>query len=68
VLTHRSFQLALREPTQYTARMVVIVGAMIFFSLTYLSSRERKQDQVQVGKRPPGCHRSDPLCHVPPRG
>lgn len=36
-LAHRASRVALREPIQYTGRMVAIFGSMIFFSLIYLS-------------------------------
>ena len=47
-LTKRAMLDSVREPIQYTGRMVAILFSMAFFSLVYLSSRERVQDQVQV--------------------
>ena len=47
-LTKRAMLVSVREPIQYTGRMGAILFCMAFFSLVYLSSRERVQDQVQV--------------------
>ena len=47
-LTHRALVVAIREPIQYTGRMAVIIFAIAFFSLLFLTARETKQDQVQI--------------------
>ena len=47
-LTHRAFFVAMREPIQYTGRMVVIVFTIAFFSILFLTSRKLVQDQVQI--------------------
>jgi ABC-type multidrug transport system ATPase subunit len=46
VLLQRTVVLAMRDPTAYISRLVVCLFACCFFSLVYLKSRERTQDQV----------------------
>jgi hypothetical protein len=46
VLLQRTVLLAMRDPTAYISRLVVCLFSCCFFTLVYIKSRERTQDQV----------------------
>merc|ERR1719215_2465167 len=46
VLLRRMLVLAMRDPTVYLSRLVVCLCSCTFFSLVYIKSRERTQEQV----------------------
>jgi len=46
VLLRRMLLLAVRDPTVYLSRLVACLSSCIFFSLVYIKSRERTQEQV----------------------
>ena len=47
VLTRRTVKVAAREPLSYLARAVANLFATTFFSIIYLETRNKRQDQVQ---------------------
>mmetsp|Transcript_1138 Transcript_1138/g.2311 ORF Transcript_1138/g.2311 Transcript_1138/m.2311 type:complete len:674 (+) Transcript_1138:104-2125(+) len=46
VMLRRTVLLAWRDPVVYVSRICVFIASCLFFSLVYIKSRERKQDQV----------------------